>query len=269
MPYRFAFVTWLLLPALAAAPGQLGAQGTDSLSRLNALEDSLSARPNDPRAAQWLWEAGSIWRRVLPGYACEASRPLPPLATRYPQYFKRHCCSCESFYVLFHFQELVRRFPDSPLAPDAAYLLTRAPSTGECEGSIACRIEREHGSLESFLRAYPASTHVPEAIQRANAAFLAALSYRPPPGYLYKVDSAAIRVLIARYDSTAVGLPPSQQMAAFKVLGPMWSAFHNEPRATTLRAAVLGSLSPDDARVYRRQWDSLLTVLTAPVPPRR
>jgi hypothetical protein len=269
MRYRFAFVTSVLLPVLAAAPSQLCAQGIDSLSRLTALEDSLSARPNDPRAPQWLWEAGSIWRRVLPGYACEALRPLPPLAARYPQYFRRHCCSCESFYVLFHFQELVRRFPDSPLAPDAAYLLTRAPTTGECEGSIACRIEREYGSLESFLRAYPTSAHVSEAVQRANAAFIAALSFRPRPGMLYRVDSAAIRSLIARYDTTAGGLPPSQRMAAFQALSPMWSAFHNEPRATALRAAVLGSLPPDDASAYRRQWDSLVTVLTAPVPPRR
>jgi hypothetical protein len=247
---------------VSAAPADSGARDS---ARIEALEDSLATFPTHADRPAWLWELGGLWRRRLPGHICPAVGPVPALARKYERYFRGDCCECWYHYTHAHWKDLVRGFPDDSSAADAAYLLTSAPSGGECEGWVACWIETDYGPLEHFLRTYPASPQAADAVQRANEAF-AALTFRPEAGELYKFDSTAVRELVARYDSTAITLAAPLRVLAYGVIGPIWAALGNASRAAALHHALIGEIGPSaDTAGLRQAWDSLVGAMRQPV----
>jgi len=245
------------------------ARALDSVTPIiEALEDSLVAYKDNPRRADWLWELGTLWQHNLAGYVCPAMKKPPALGVKYERYFFADCCSCETHYNYTHWKQLIHDYPQHARAADAAYELSNAASGGECEGVVSCWINREFETLNSFLRSYPNSQHAPDAVRRVNRAFSIALTFRPASHELFRLDSANIRPLIASYDSTAARLPPTLRVTAYRVLGPLWTTWGDEARGAQLYRTVAGQVVPaGDTVVLRREWDSLVAALKAPVPP--
>ena len=69
------------------------------------------------------------------------------------------------------FQELIRRYPGSERADDAAYALSLVPRPHHCEGDLACRLNVAWEPIAAFLQAYPDSPFAAAAVDRALAAF--------------------------------------------------------------------------------------------------
>jgi hypothetical protein len=233
---------------------------------IDALEDSVKHSSDDARLTTWLWELGTLWRENLGSYGVGLGAPeIPALARRYPQYFQVDCCEAVYWYNYAHYKGLVQRFPQDTLADDAAYVLTHAPFTGECEGYVPCYIERGFSSVAAFLLAYPQSPYAPEAVSRANEAFVDVLTHRPETGYLWHFDTAAVRGLIASYDTVATALPATLQAEAYQVIGPLWAGFGNASRSQELyRLRVAELRGFGDTLTLRRRWDSLTQAVREP-----
>ena len=218
---------------------------------IRALEDSLSRFPDHTRMPDWLYQLGGLWRENLAAVTGSAiiAEDVPELAVEFSQYFRAPCCSVELLYTLGHFERLVAMFPEDPAADDAAYMLTRAPVLGECEGSVSCYLSREVTPLRDFLHAYPASPHALEAIERANSLFLTEFTTARSSR---NFDSTAVLSVFAAYDSTVGALPPPLQALAYSVIGPIsegLGAASRSRRAPRLRC-VFGR--PESCRIWLR-----------------
>jgi hypothetical protein len=145
--------------------------------------------PDTPNSQTQLQQIRSIERRV----AATAAADLPPLLLklgRAKAAFMPAQRSPEARYVTTHpsefffnepagawiykgtdFRELIRRFPTSDLADDAAYEISLLPRGGECEGSVACEIEWDWDPASKFLSEYSQSALAPSAVDRALASF--------------------------------------------------------------------------------------------------
>ncbi|HEU4719773.1 MAG TPA: hypothetical protein VFS59_00305 [Gemmatimonadaceae bacterium] len=115
-----------------------------------------------------------------------------------------------------HLRHLLERFPDHPLADDAAWQLTLLPSAGECEGFVVCYVEYRWRRVRDFLGAHPASPYAPRALDRAIAAFdehLTSVTDLTRSSEFY--DAGDLPPLVAEFDSVTAGLPaPLRERAA-------------------------------------------------------
>jgi len=71
-----------------------------------------------------------------------------------------------------HFKELIKKFPKSNLADNAAYELTKLSLGGECEGWLDCYIQGNFAQVKDFIKKYANSEFTAEAVKRANDAFI-------------------------------------------------------------------------------------------------
>ncbi|HVT45634.1 MAG TPA: hypothetical protein VMT00_14740 [Thermoanaerobaculia bacterium] len=156
-------------------------------------------------------------------------------------------------YNGYHFREILRGFPESDLADDAAYELTRLTFAGECEGSIPCHVKAELEPLLGFLERFPQSELAPQAIIRANEAFTNNLYLRgraqPVPivdlrakaaGY----DPREVERLLARYTAVASSLPPPTRAHAFETIADLWERMGDREKALELYTFIVRNV-PD------------------------
>lgn len=110
-------------------------------------------------------------------------------------------------YNGIHFRELLRRYPHSEVADDAAYQLTDMMDEGpECEGWVPCYAHTQWEPMAVFLRAYPTSPLADRVVTRALDLFGRALDpevYRDP----YDYEIVEMREILAGFDSVTSGLP--------------------------------------------------------------
>ena len=115
-----------------------------------------------------------------------------------------------------HLRDVTERFPQHPLADDAAWQLTLLPSAGECEGFVTCYVEYRWRRVRDFLGAHPASPYAPRALDRAIAAFddnLTSVADLTRSSEFY--DAGDLPPLLAEFDSVTAGLPvPLRERAA-------------------------------------------------------
>lgn len=117
-------------------------------------------------------------------------------------------------YNGYHFRELLRRFPDSELADDAAYALTHLMSEGnECEGWVPCYIHTQWGPMAEFVRAYPTSPLADSALTRGLELFGTMLdpkAFKNP----YEYEAKEMNGILLAFDSvTDVLAPPLRARA--------------------------------------------------------
>lgn len=115
-------------------------------------------------------------------------------------------------YTGWHFQELLKRFPQSHFADDAAYELTLLPEGVECEGYLPCQVNSLWMRVGTFLRAYPSSPMADSAVQRALLAF----STIKPNMDLVRgsdlIDPPELRKLVGELEAVALTLPRRQSI---------------------------------------------------------
>lgn len=172
------------------------------------------ARPDAPPAAaqpaaaafdtaRMLFDSGTV-ELAREGYD---SASIEYMKARPQQFFYNEF---HDFYAYngYHFRELVRRFPDSELAPAAAYQLTRLKSEfQECEGWIPCYIHIEWDPIARFLTAYPASSYADSAVERGLAVFGENVERARNPDDPYEFDAAELDTLLMGFDSVTQALP--------------------------------------------------------------
>src|SRR5206468_1820491 len=158
-------------------------------------------------------------------------------------------------YNGYHFRELMRRFPKSEWADDAAWELMLLSRGGECEGNVACYIGRGFDPVAEFLRDYPTSPFAQDAAQRADSAFTQALAdvvdlTEPSDDY----SPGEVRELLARYDTLVQRLPTQLRARATLTIADLWSRFLNRERARVLYGWLLATAAPgiDTADVGQR-----------------
>jgi len=149
--------------------------------------------------------------------------------------------------------ELLRRFPDSHLAVEAAYAITLLPLRGECEGFVSGCISWEWGPLTHFLRTHPEAPLADSAVSRTLAIFdivEAAAELRTPTEHL---DPEALGELVARLDSIGRTLPPARGARLLERAGELWEQFVDYERAElAYRAALPGADDVTRARLEAR-----------------
>lgn len=217
---------------------------SDSLhAAIAAAEESLRVHGDDPAFADLYLRLGRI-KKTYEGRLSYAS-PRATYARMHPDQYRPNEVAADYLYNGYHFRELVRRFPQSQWADDAAWEVTLLPQGGECEGYIPCYIAREFDLVAEFLRGYPGSPFVPEAVRRANEAFTSALadvvdltapSDDYPPG--------KVQELLARYDTIAEHLPLEVRAQATLMSADLWSRFLNRERARALYGWLLAAHVP-------------------------
>jgi hypothetical protein len=106
-----------------------------------------------------------------------------------------------------HFREIIARYPNSGLADDAAYLMTKLKDTNqECEGWVPCYLHREWQPVREFIIAYPASPLADSALVPVISTFDRLVD----PARLdanYETDTTEVRQIVAGVDSVSARLP--------------------------------------------------------------
>ncbi|MFI5233167.1 MAG: hypothetical protein ACHQSE_11730 [Gemmatimonadales bacterium] len=142
-------------------------ENQDSLHRVIVALDRRIATASPSRLPALLLARG----RARNLYSPPARRPrggpdpVPPPAYVYNEF------GDDFQYTGQDFQDLIRRFPNSPLAEAAAYELTFIEPRGECEGDLDCVVNWGWRRVSTFLRGYPRSPLADSAVDRAIAAF--------------------------------------------------------------------------------------------------
>jgi hypothetical protein len=117
-----------------------------------------------------------------------------------------------------HFREIIARYPDSGLADDAAYLLTRLKGTNqECEGWVPCYLHREWQPVREFITVYPTSPFADSALTRVITTFDNHVDVARRDSN-YETDASEVGQIIAGFDSVSATLPaPLRSRAAAAV----------------------------------------------------
>lgn len=195
----------------------VGMASDPTVGRLGILQDSLVHFPDDPRTANWLWEAGNLMREHF-SFVSD-SGPAAEFARKHPEQFEWDQHSDAFVYTRYHLRELVRRFPTHELADDAAYRLADPLGPNECEEQVPCLIEYGMGftGLNAFLTQFPNSEYAGAAVRRANDAFTFTLHDEAANSDLSiseTLDAKTVDSLLKAYSSTAVRLPDSLRVWA-------------------------------------------------------
>jgi hypothetical protein len=134
---------------------------------------------------------------------------------------------------------LLERFPDSPLADEAAYAITLLPAGGECEGYINCYVSRvSYRSLE-FLEQHPRSPLAGLAVARINDGVHDVLRDTPDLAAATEMyDPKEFRPQLARYDSIARTLPAAPSAEALFVIAGLWERLGEAARAKDIYARL-------------------------------
>jgi HEAT repeat protein len=106
------------------------------------------------------------------------------------------------------FKALIEKYPKSPLAADAAYLMARENTkVGECEGDMSCELRSSIGIFISYLRDYPTHSKVGSVVEDINKT-VSSLSQDPSRGgllELFEIDESG--GLIKEYHEVVKSLP--------------------------------------------------------------
>ncbi len=219
---------------------------------IEIAERGVSQNETDETAVQLLLLTGQLESRYEKEYrqalaresssrkAREAVAAYERFASRHPEQFLWDEPGGVWLYNGAHFRQIVRQFPRSELADDAAWELTRLTRTGECDGIVECRIEQGFTPLAQFMVKYPESAFVPQAVERVDETFRAELpADRDLNVSTAHFDPTAIRTLLGRYDQIAGLLPPPSRARAYETIADLYVRLGNPERARYLYQSIL------------------------------
>jgi hypothetical protein len=123
----------------------------------------------------------------------------------------------------------MKRFPQSGLADDAAYLLTKLKAEGqECEGWIPCYLHQEWQPAREFLVAYPTSPLADSAFTSVQNLF----DRHIDPAHHdddYTTDTKEVSQIVEGVDSVARNFPDPLKSRAAEAVG-RWRGWLAETR---------------------------------------
>ena len=141
------------------------------------------------------------------------------------------------------FQELIRRYPGSEWADNAAYALSLVPRPHHCEGDLDCPLSVAWEPIAAFLQAYPDSPFAAAAVDRALAAFGEVetdLDLRST-AYWFN-DPDRMRALVESLDGVGRMLPPPHGARLLERAAQLWWQYSDYERAgAAYRAAQTGA----------------------------
>src|SRR5260370_735972 len=107
---------------------------------MEVVEESLRVHGDDSAFAPLYLRLGRM-KKAYEGRLSYGS-PAMSYALAHPAEYNSNEVDADYIYNGYHFRELMRRFPKSEWADDAAWELTLLSRGGECEGNVACYIGR-------------------------------------------------------------------------------------------------------------------------------
>jgi len=146
------------------------------------------------------------------------------------------------------FRDLIKRFPTSPLADDAAYAQTLLPIGGECEGSVACMVEVRWSAVSGFLRTHPNARQADFAVARALEAFRGVESNRDVRLGTEQDEPGAVRTMVASLDTIARLQTPPRRTRMLMRAGELWEQYADYDRS---RAAYAAASATGDTATHR------------------
>ncbi len=246
------------LPADTGTPAR--SLPTRNLATLRPEMDSLErllATASDAQTPSLLLALGRAKAQFAPSrVAFGPDRPASDTlyaATR-PNEFGYDDSGGEWFYTGVALEELVRRFPSSDQAVDAAYTITELQRGGECEGAIDCAVDWYWRPLARFLRAYPTSSLADSAVKRALAAFRIVDSTADLRlGDEFDTSPTELRREVAELDTIGRMVAPPGRTRLVERAGELWEQFAAFDRARdAYQAALAGADAPSRACLQAR-----------------
>jgi hypothetical protein len=153
---------------------------TEIFKTMEALEKKIEKSPNEPNLPVTFLELGKL-KKQSEGVIADALQRawLNQRASSHtvewayaksrPAEYQFNVQTSSFCYTGFHFQEILDRFPEHPMAEEAAWEMTRLTPAWECAGYVNCFVNRDLVPLTQFLSRFPASRHAREAVSRANS----------------------------------------------------------------------------------------------------
>jgi tetratricopeptide (TPR) repeat protein len=231
---------------------------TDIRKAMEVLETAIAKGPTDLRSAPYYLCLGRLkkeyenYQRRDPGPSEEADKRVREFTeyvkARPGEYFYDEP-SGEYFYTGLHFQELVKRFPESTEAIEGAYEMTNLSQGGECEGDIVCPIAAGFSPVFRFLLFYPDSPHTAEAAKRADNAFRESLwgpewktdwtEVKDPNQPTEYYDPKQLQGLVSEYEGLAEKLAPQYRPRIYETVAYYHAKFGETEQARQLYSRIL------------------------------
>ena len=239
----------------------IGLFHSDIHKAIELLESAIAKAPDSPNSAPYYLLLGRIKKEFekcfRSDYAASSLTDPEKQCEGFTEYAKAH--PTEYFYNEvggnylyggFHFQELEKRFPTSPLAVEAAYEFTKLSQGGECEGFVDCYIENGFTPVHNFLLRYPDSPHTAEAAKRADDAFRQNLwgdIWKTERGEIKDAnkasddyyDPAVLKKMVQEYEDLAEKLPLRYRARAWETVAYYRALFGEKDHARDLYERIL------------------------------
>lgn len=138
------------------------------------LDSQVARHPSDPATANRLFLRGKLKQRLVMWLASSGHGPSDPYATADSDDYFWDEPGGQWMYSGGDWQQLVDRFPTSPVADTAGWILAHMARGGECELDFWCYYDGGTRHLLAFLQKFPGSSFVPRAEKEivANLAYV-------------------------------------------------------------------------------------------------
>jgi tetratricopeptide (TPR) repeat protein len=231
----------------------------DVRGSIGLLEAAIAKAPDNPNSAPYYLLLGRVKKEFENCQGDYANSSLSEPAkqckgfmeyaeARPNEYFYNEVGG-DYLYGGFHFHELEKRFPSSPLAVEAAYEMISLSQGGECEGFLDCYIASAFTPVRNFLDRYPDTPHTAEAVRRADDAFRKTLwgdvwktewvEIKDPNNSSDYYDPANLKKMVQEYEDLAEKLPVRARASAWETVAYYRNKFGEKDRARALYARIL------------------------------
>jgi len=226
---------------------------------MDLLEGAIAKAPDSPKSAPYYLLLGKLKKEFE---NCDLNQTNSSLdnpkkqcqdfteyAKARPTEFFYNEVGGDYLYRGFHFAELEKRFPTSPLAVEAAYDFTKLSQGGECEGFLDCYIESAFTPVRNFLVRYPDSPHTAEAVRRADDAFRKTLwgdvwktewtEIKDPNKPSDYYDPVNLKKMVQDYEDLTGKLPLRFRASAWETVAYYRARFGENEHARSLYERIL------------------------------
>ena len=221
---------------------------------ISSLDTLIEQMPNYPEMARVYLLLGILRQKYQDGYhairnpADEYSSLPPPEIEKYgDEQYVRWGPGDIYYYNSWHFMRLLKIFPDSPLAPDAAYeIASKSFSGGEPEEETD-GLYATTDPLIDFLKTYPTSHPALKAISHINTEFKNFTDYFKRAGYDITIDrpgysAGGFKDRVEKYDSVSKSLPLSAKAVALDEISELWEILGENEKAKTTAEYIVGNI---------------------------
>lgn len=187
----------------------------DSLARL----ETVLGRLTGDSAAAGLFRLGQLKARAL-SFMDLKGGPGKGYALEHPDEYRGNEVAGNFIYTGVQWHALLRRFPDSPYADDAAWGIANLGRGGECEHSLSCLVDVTLTPYTVFLEGFPSSPYADSAAARASEGLAAVIGLLEPDSlrnWGFDLETPLFVPMLARYDSTVSRLPTPWRADALRL----------------------------------------------------